>query len=101
MFAFIKHSGKQFKVTEGSIITVDKVAASEGEELAIENICLLIKDEGVLEVNPKGKVICKVLQHTRSKKVLVFKQRPKKGYRRKKSHRRQEVKLLVKKLEIA
>ncbi len=101
MFAFIKHSGKQFKINEGSIITVDKLPQEKGAEISIEDICLVIGEDNSVSVSPKGKVICEIIAQTRSKKILIFKQRPKKGYRRKKGHRQDLTKLLVKKIELA
>ncbi len=100
MFAFIKHSGKQFKVTEGAIIAVDKMAAEKGSEIKVDTIALYVDKDNKVHVAPKGAVICEVLGETRGKKVLIFKQRPKKGYRRKKGHRQTYTKLLVKKLDI-
>lgn len=101
MFAFIKHSGKQFKISEGSIITVNKIPQEKGTEINLEEICCIIGQDNNISFSPKGKVICEVLCQTRTKKILVFKQRPKKGYRRKKSHRQDITKLLVKKIELA
>lgn len=96
MFAFIKHSGKQFQVAEGTIISVDKIEAEKGSEITISEIPLLVKDDNSVQVNPTAKVVCEVLAQYRGKKVLVFKQRPKKGYRRKKGHRQDYTRLLVK-----
>lgn len=101
MFAYIKHSGKQFKVAEGSTILVDKLTAETGSELNISDIALAVKDDASVLVNPKGNVTFTVVSHSRAKKIVVFKQRPKKGYRRKKGHRQDYTKLTVKKIEIA
>jgi large subunit ribosomal protein L21 len=100
MFAFIKHSGKQYKVSEGSTILVDKLTAEKGAEFIIDSISLFVSKDNALSLNPKGNVTCQVLGEVRSKKVLVFKQRPKKGYRRKKGHRQTMTRLLVKSIAV-
>ena len=101
MFAYIKHSGKQFKVAEGAVILVDKIEAEVGTQLKVSDIALLVKDDSSVQVQPKGNVILEVVSHYKAKKILVLKQRPKKGYRRKKGHRQQFTKLTVKKIELA
>ncbi|MDJ0626099.1 MAG: 50S ribosomal protein L21 [Candidatus Caenarcaniphilales bacterium] len=100
MFAYVKHSGKQFKVAEGAIITVDKIAVDAGSEVTISDIPLLVKDDNSVVSSPKGSVVCEVIKHGRSKKVLVLKQRPKKGYKRKKGHRQEFTQLKVQSIEI-
>ncbi len=99
MFAFIKHSGKQFKVSEGCTIFVDKISAEKGEVIDINEVTLIVQENSSIQVNPKAKVVCEVLDQKRSKKVLVLKQRPKKGYRRKKGHRQDYTKLLIKQIQ--
>jgi large subunit ribosomal protein L21 len=96
MRAFIKHSGKQFQVTEGSIITVDKIDEQKGNTVTISEVPLIVNDDNSIKINPSVKVVCEVLAQYKGKKVLVLKQRPKKGYRRKKGHRQDYTRLLVK-----
>lgn len=100
MFAFIKQGGKQYKVSEGSTILVDKITVEKGAEFVIDNIALFVSKDNALSLNPKGSVTCEVLGEVRSKKVVIFKQRPKKGYRRKRGHRQTLTKLLVKKIAV-
>ncbi|MFN5538704.1 MAG: 50S ribosomal protein L21 [Candidatus Melainabacteria bacterium] len=100
MFAYIKHSGKQFKVTEGLTIIVDKLEAEEGSQLTISDIPLAVKDDNSILVNPKGEVVLEVASQFKGKKVLILKQRPKKGYRRKQGHRQDYTKLIVKKISV-
>jgi large subunit ribosomal protein L21 len=100
MFAFIKHSGKQFKVSEGSVITVDKMEAQKGTQITVQEVPLLVADDNSVTVNPKASVVLEVLAEFRTKKVLVLKQRPKKGYRRKKGHRQTMTRLIVKSISV-
>lgn len=100
MYAYIKHSGKQFRVEEGATITVDLVDAEPGASLSITDVPLLVKEDNSVDVNPKVTVECEVKEHFKAKKITVLKFRPKKCYRRKKGHKQQHTKLLVKKISV-
>ncbi len=100
MFAFIKHSGKQFKVSEGDCIIVDKVDAEAGSQFEINDICLLVNDDNSIVVNPKTTIVAEVKEHFKGDKILVLKFRKKKCYRRKKGHRQPYTKLVIKKINI-
>lgn len=89
-FAIIKTGGKQYKVSEGKIIKVEKLDAKEGEIVDFNEVLLLSKDKKTEVGTPfiKGaKVTGKVLKQGRGKKVIVFKYKPKKRYKVKKGHR--------------
>ncbi len=90
MFAVIKTGGKQYLVSPGTKIKVEKIEKEEGSEISFSEVLLLEKD-GKLEIgNPfvKGaKVIGKILRHGKHKKVVIFKYKPKKRYKVKKGHR--------------
>lgn len=89
-FAIIKTGGKQYKVSEGKIIKVEKLDVKEGETVDFNEVLLLSKDKkteiGTPFVNG-AKVTGKVLMQGRNKKVIVFKYKPKKRYKVKKGHR--------------
>jgi large subunit ribosomal protein L21 len=102
MYAFIKHSGKQFRVSEGEYILVDRLGDLQaGATVSIEDIVLSVDDKGATSISPSGKVLCEVVSHERSRKKLIFKHRRKKGYRRQKSTRAHSTRLQVKKIELA
>ena len=90
MFAIIKTGGKQYLVSPGTKIKIEKIDKKEGTEVSFSEILLLQKD-GTVEIgNPlvKGaKVIGKILRHGRNKKVTIFKYKPKKRYKVKRGHR--------------
>ncbi|MDX1918561.1 MAG: 50S ribosomal protein L21 [Candidatus Caenarcaniphilales bacterium] len=101
MFAYIKQGGKQYRVEEGAVITVDKLDETEkGTSIKIEEIVLAVKDDHNILTNPKGHIECEHLGTYRSKKILVLKHKNKIGYKRKKGHRQDYTKLLVKKIAI-
>lgn len=98
MFAFVKHSGKQFKVHEGAVITVDKTDAQIGSEIEIKDIKLIVNDNNEISTTPSGSVVCEVVEHFKGDKVVILKFRKKKCYKRKKGHRQEYTKLRVKKI---
>lgn len=89
-FAVIKTGGKQYLVSEGSKIKVEKLAAKEGEEFVFGDVLLLEKNSALEIGQPKieqAKVVAKVLKQARAKKVTIIKYKPKKRYRKKQGHR--------------
>jgi large subunit ribosomal protein L21 len=84
MYAVIKTGGKQYKVENGTLLKVEKLCANEGDTVELPVICIR-DDEGNLKT--EGTVKAKVLKHGKHKKVLVFKYKPKKNYKRLNGHR--------------
>ena len=91
MFAIIQSGGRQLKVTPGSVITVDHVAAEAGEQVTIDRVLFLEKDVGeILAGAPfvaNAKVVGVVDGEERGPKIRVFKKKRRKGMRRTKGHR--------------
>jgi len=91
MYAIVEFMGKQYKAEKGAIIKVDKMEAAPGSAIDIESI-LLVSGETVKVGAPyvQGvKVSAVVEAHEKARKIIVFKYKPKKDYRRKKGHRQQ------------
>lgn len=102
MYAIIETGGKQYKVEEGRFIKVEKLDAGEGEEVVFDRVLLVAGDEGVQVGKPTvegAKVTGKVLEQAKDKKIIVFKYKPKKRYRRKYGHRQPYTKVLIEKIE--
>ena len=89
MFAIVQTGGKQYKVAENDIITVEKLENAVGDKVTLE--VLLISDNGkVVAGNPvvKGAVCeAEVVAHGKGDKIVVFKYKPKKNERKKQGHR--------------
>lgn len=89
MFAIVRTGGKQYKVSENDVISVEKLDKAVGDKVELE--CLLISDNGqVVAGNPvvKGaKCEAEVLSHGKGDKIVVFKYKPKKNERKKQGHR--------------
>ncbi len=98
MYAIIESCGKQYKVTEGDIVFFEKLEAEEGKKVTFDKVVLTSDGEKIEIGNPyvKGvKVEGKVVSHGKGKKIIVFKYKPKKNYRRKQGHRQPYTKVEI------
>lgn len=102
MNAVIETGGKQYKIGEGDTIFVEKLDVNVGDTVTLDRV-LLVNDDGKVTIgNPlvdNAKVIAKVEQHVKSKKIIVFKYKAKKNYRKKTGHRQPYTKLKIDKIE--
>ncbi|HZK44133.1 MAG TPA: 50S ribosomal protein L21 [Syntrophomonadaceae bacterium] len=103
MYAIIKTGGKQFKVSEGDLLKVEKLNLETGETVTFEEVLLLNDDSGNLKIgNPvveNAKVIAEVIEQGRAKKILVYKYKRRKKYRRTQGHRQPFTKVVITKIE--
>ena len=99
MYALIEFKGKQYKAEKGALLTVDRIDAEPGAALEIDSVLLVSPgDTGGQTGAPvavgtpyvKGvKVSAKLESHEKGDKIIIFKYKPKKDYRRKQGHRQQ------------
>ena len=98
MYAIIESCGKQYKVAQGDVVFFEKLDAKEGGKITFDKV-ILVSDEGKVQVgNPyvkDVKVEGKVISHGKAKKIIVFKMKPKKNYRRKQGHRQPYTKVEI------
>jgi large subunit ribosomal protein L21 len=90
MYAVIQTGGKQYRVSPGEEIQVEKLNGNVGDEVYFDDVLLVSKDDKVAVGKPDLKdtrVLAKITRHTRGPKVVVFKYKRRKGYRRKQGHR--------------
>ena len=90
MYAIIKTGGKQYKVAEGDVIMVEKLAAGEGEAVVFDQVLTVVNDADVKIGTPVvegAKVTGKVEAQGKDKKILVFKYKAKSNYRKRQGHR--------------
>ena len=102
MYAVIETGGKQFRVQEGETINVEKLSAEVGEKVEIDKVLAVVNGDEIKIGTPLvqgAKVILKVLRQARDKKIIVFKYKAKKNYRRKQGHRQPFSLVLVEKIE--
>ncbi len=101
MYAIVKTGGKQYKVSEGDVIKVEKLDANIDEVVELDNVLALSNGTTLTVGAPVvegAKVQVKVLEHDKAKKIIVFKYKPKKNYRRKTGHRQPFTKVVVEKI---
>ena len=99
MKAIIKTGGKQYIVSEGTELFVEKLDVLAGEEVTFDEV--LYVDGKVGNPYVKGaKVIAEFSKHGKQKKVIVFKYKPKKKFRKKQGHRQPYTKIVIKKIEV-
>lgn len=101
-YAIIETGGKQYKVTEGQSIRVEKLPVEAGQEVRIDRVLLVSKDGGIKVGKPTvegAAVVARAKDHGRGRKIVVFKYKPKKNYRRRAGHRQPYTELLVEKIE--
>ena len=90
MFAVIRTGGKQYLVSPGDKIKIEKLDKEEGKEITFSDVLLLEKRSKLEIGNPKvkgAKVVGKVLKQGKGKKIIVFKYKPKTRSKVKKGHR--------------
>jgi large subunit ribosomal protein L21 len=90
MYAVIKTGGKQYRVAEGEVLQVEKLAGNAGDEVAFGEVLLVGSGAAVTVGKPLvsgAKVTAQILAQGRGPKLIVFKQRRRKNYRRKAGHR--------------
>lgn len=102
MLAVIKTGGKQYLISPGQKIKIEKLEAKEGSEILFDQVLLLEKQKKVEIGTPlvKGvKVSAKVLNQGKAKKVIIFKYKAKKRYKVKKGHRQPFTEVEISKIE--
>jgi large subunit ribosomal protein L21 len=101
MYAIIQTGGKQFRVKEGMRLRVERLEAAEGDEVQIREV-LAVGDGGETFVGtpflPHAYVVAKVLGHGKGRKVMVFRFKRRKDYKKKRGHRQPYTDLLIEKI---
>ncbi|RAV21967.1 50S ribosomal protein L21 [Paenibacillus contaminans] len=102
MYAIIETGGKQYKVQEGDVVYIEKLNAGEGEAVSFDKVLLVSKESGVVIGSPTvagASVSAKVEKQGKGKKVIVYKYKAKKNYRRKQGHRQPYTKVVIEKIQ--
>ena len=92
MFAIIETGGKQYRVTQDDVISIEKIAGKPGDNVTLDQVLLFNDDEDINLGTPllKGaKVSATIVNQAKADKVIVFKKKRRKNYRRLKGHRQE------------
>jgi large subunit ribosomal protein L21 len=103
MYAIIETGGKQYRVKEGDTLRVEKLPFRPGETLEFDNVLLVRDGDEVRIGNPVlsgACVLAKVIAQGKSRKILVFKYKPKKNYRKRYGHRQPYTEIRIEKIEV-
>ena len=99
MYAVIKTGGKQYKVSPGDVIIVEKLLGDAGAKIKLDQVLMVGEENNKLEVGTpmvgSAVVNCEVMDQSRADKVIVFKKKRRQGYKRKHGHRQDQTVLRV------
>ncbi len=89
MYAIIKTGGKQYKVTKGDVIRVEKLEAEAGKKIKLDEVLMIGGDKPAVgsPILKGASVEAEVVEQTRNKKIIIFKKKRRHNYRRKNGHR--------------
>ena len=99
MFAVVKTGGKQYRVAPGDVVVVEKLLGDPGDKIKLDHVLMVGEDGQSPEIGSplvgNNAVNCLILEQSRSAKILVFKKKRRKGYKRTKGHRQDHTVLRV------
>jgi large subunit ribosomal protein L21 len=97
MYAIVDILGQQFKVEKGQTLFVHRLEGEEGSAVEFGKVLLLSDDSNAVKVSGLGNALVKatILNHLKGDKVIVFKKKRRKGYRKKNGHRQYLTKIQV------
>ena len=102
MYAVVETGGKQYKIAEGDVLQVERLEGEKGDEVYLDKVLALGEEDSVKVGEPylEGiKVKAKIVEQGKKGKIIVYKYKAKKNYRRKKGHRQPFTRLVVKGIE--
>ena len=101
MFAIVETGGKQYQVEEGRYLDVELLEGDKNSKVVFDKVVMIVNGKKskvgqpyVAGASAEGTIV----KHDRAKKVIVYKQRPKKGYRRKQGHRQGFTRVMISKI---
>jgi large subunit ribosomal protein L21 len=103
MFAIVEASGRQFQLEAGRFVDVDLTDGKEGDQYVFESVLMLVDGDKSTVGKPfidGAKVTCKILGHGKSKKIIVYHMKPKKGTRKKQGHRQHYTRILIESIKL-
>ncbi len=99
MYAVIKTGGKQYRVSEGNILEIEKINGNQGDVVLFDDVLMVSKSGDIKVGTPVvegAKVTGEIITQTKGPKITVFKMKRRKGYRKKTGHRQQLTVLKIK-----
>lgn len=101
MYAIVETGGKQYQVEEGRYLDVELLNAEQDAKVVFDKVVMVVNGKKSKVGQPYvsgASVEGSVMKHDKAKKIIVFKQRPKKGYRKKQGHRQEFTRVMISKI---
>ncbi|NLW90693.1 MAG: 50S ribosomal protein L21 [Syntrophomonadaceae bacterium] len=102
MYAIIQTGGKQYKVSEGTVLKIEKLEIEAGQQITLDQVLMVGEENGGVKIgNPLvagAKVEAVVLEQGKHKKIVVYKYKKRKNYRKKQGHRQPFTKIKIEKI---
>ncbi|HEY0829173.1 MAG TPA: 50S ribosomal protein L21 [Bacilli bacterium] len=102
MYAIIETGGKQYRVQEGDVISIEKLDVQVGEAITFDRVLAVSKEDGFIAGSPlvSGATVSATVDRSgKGKKIIVYKYKAKKNYRRKQGHRQPFTQVIIGKIE--
>jgi len=91
MYAIVQTGGKQYRVQPGDVIHIEKLAGTRGTAVEFNDVLMIVDESGAVTVGtpqiPNARVSGEIRRQSKARKVIIFKHRRRKGYRKKTGHR--------------
>ncbi|NPU83321.1 MAG: 50S ribosomal protein L21 [Syntrophaceae bacterium] len=103
MYAVIQTGGKQHRVSEGDVLAVEKIEGQKGDAVVFSEVLLVSKDEDVRIGQPfveGAKVVGEIVAQEKGPKIVVFKMKRRKGFRKKTGHRQLLTRMKIKEISL-
>ena len=104
MLAIVETGGKQYEVTEGRYVDVELLDTEKDASLVFDKVVMIVDGDNTKVGQPYvdgATVKAKVLDHGKDAKIIVYKQKRKKGYRKKQGHRQNYTRVMIESIELA
>jgi len=104
MHAIIETGGKQYRVTEGDVLFIEKLDAEAGDAVVFDKVLAVVDSENATIGAPVvegAKVEAKIVKNGKGKKIRIFKYNAKKGYRKRQGHRQPYTKVEIGKIALS
>jgi large subunit ribosomal protein L21 len=98
MYAVIQTGGKQYRVSEGDLVTIEKLAGAAGDRIEIDSVLMVGEGDQVTVGQPRlerARVVGTIVRQQRGPKVLIYKHKRRKGYQKRQGHRQWQTLLRV------
>lgn len=102
-YAIIQSGRKQYKVSVGDVLRVEKINGKKGDTISLNDVLMVVDDKNIKTGQPnisEASVTAEIVRQDRAKKIIVFKSKRRKGYRKRQGHRQYYTALRIKDINV-